>query len=210
MLRPSPNAKILGFILDSNLTFEKHVSAIVQRCYATLSGLAKFSRQLPQEVKKLIIEALVFPHITYCATVWAACDATQRKRIQKIINYAARIVKCCRRHQHITPHLAELNWPRVERLVTERDLAMTYRLLNSTHAPSHLRDLLRRRDDVSERETRGSVAGLLQLPQVQRELARRSFSFRAVAGWNAAPADVRNASTPGAFRARMQKWRSAV
>ena len=209
-LRPTSNAKILGFILDSNLTFEKHVSIIVRRCYATLSGLAKFSRQLPQEVKKLIVEVLVFPHIMYCATVWAACNATQRKRIQKIINYAARIVKCCRRHQHITPYLTELDWPKVERLVTERDLAMTYRLLNSTYAPLHLRGLLRRRDEVSERETRGSVAGLLQLPQVNTELARRSFSFRAVACWNAAPGDVRSASTAGAFRARMRRWRSAV
>ena len=74
---------ILGFILDSNLTFEKHISVVVQRCYATLSGLAKFSRRLPLQVKKLIIEALVFPHIMYCATVWAGCNKTQRKRVQK-------------------------------------------------------------------------------------------------------------------------------
>ena len=66
VIRPTSKAKILGFILDSNLTFENHISAIVQRCYATLSGLAKFARRLPQ-VKKLIIEALVFPHIHHFA-----------------------------------------------------------------------------------------------------------------------------------------------
>ena len=152
----------------------------MQRCYATLSGLAKFSRRLPLQVKKLIIEAPVFPHIMYCATVWAGCNKTQRKRVQKIINYGARIVKCCRRHERVTPHLTELEWPRVDRLVTERDPVMMHRLLNSVHAPACLRNLLQYRECVSVRETRGSLAGQLQLPRVRTELARRSFGFRAV------------------------------
>ena len=206
MLHPTSSAKILGFILDSNLTFEKHISVVVQRCYATLSGLAKFSRRLPLQVKKLIIEALVFPHIMYCATVWAGCNKTQRKRVQKIINYGARIVKCCRRHGRVTPHLTELEWPRVDRLVTERDLVMMHRLLNSAHAPACLRNLLQYRECVSVRETRGSLAGQLQLPRVRTELARRSFGFRAVTCWNGAPGDMRGAGTVKAFHTQMQKW----
>ena len=205
-LRPSSSAKILGFILDSNLTFEKHISAVVQRCYAILSGLAKFSRQLPKEVKKLLIEALVFPHIMYCATVWAGCNTTQRKRIQKIINYGARIVKGCRRHEHITPHLIELEWPKVDRLVSERDLIMVHRLLNSENAPEYLSRLFQYREQVSVRDTRGSVAGLLQLPRVRTELARRSFNFRAATKWNDAPSDVRDASTLRGFHTQMRRW----
>ena len=146
---PSQSAKILGILVDSNLTFEKHVSAITQRCYATLSGLSKFSHRLPEPVKKFIIEALVFPHILYCATVWAGCNATQRKRVQKIINHSARIVKCCRRRDRMTPVLRGLEWPKVDEVITERDLVMVHRLLYSVHAPVSLRDLLSYREDVS-------------------------------------------------------------
>ena len=206
VLRPSPSAKILGFILDSNLTFEKHISVVVQHCYATLSGLAKFSRRLPKQVKKLIVEALVFPHIVYCATSWAGCNATQRSRVEKIINYGARIVNCASRREHITPHLAELEWPRVDCIISERDLVMVHRLLNSPDAPVCLRELLQYREQVSARETRGSVAGLLQLPRVHTELGRRSFRFRAAARWNEAPNDVRDAGTVSGFRTRMRKW----
>ena len=125
-LHPSSNAKILGFTLDSNLSFEKHVSTMTQRCYATLSGLSKFTYRLPEEVKKFLIESLVFPHILYCATVWAGCNATQRKRIQKIIYHSARIVKCCRRQERMTPVLCALKWPKVDELVAERDLVMVH------------------------------------------------------------------------------------
>ena len=148
VLRPSPCAKILGFMLDSNLTFEKHISVIVQRCYATLSGLAKFSRRLPKQVKKLIVEALVFPHIMYCATVWAGCNATQRKRVQKTTNYGARIVSSASLREHITPHRIELEWPSVDRLVSERDMLMVRHLLHRPDAPVCLRELLQYREQA--------------------------------------------------------------
>ena len=203
---PSQSAKILGISVDSNLTFEKHVSAITQRCYATLSGLSKLSHRLPEPVKKFIIEALVFPHILYCATVWAGCIATQRKRVQKIINHSARIVKCCRRRDRMTPVLRGLEWPKVDEVITERDLVMVHRLLYSVHAPVSLRDLLSYREDVSARETRASAAGLLHMPRVRTEHARRSFCSRSTTKWNEAPCDVRSAGSVAVFRTRIKEW----
>ena len=96
-LHPAHKVTVLGVVLDKSLTFEDHISVVIRRCYATLGGLSKMSRRLPEEVKKLLIESLVFPHILYCATVWAGCNLTQRKRLQKVINHSVRIVKNLRR-----------------------------------------------------------------------------------------------------------------
>ena len=85
---------------------------------------------------------------------------------------------------------------------------MAHRLLNSDEAPASLRELLQYREHVSVRETRGSVAGLLQLPRVRTELARRSFAFRAAAKWTEMPCDVRDAGTVREFRTRLRKWLS--
>ena len=206
MIHPSESAKILGIILDSNLTFEKHVSVIRKRCYATLSGLSKFTHRLPEEVKKLLIEALVFPHILYCATVWAGCNVTQKKRVQKIINHSARIVKCCRRQERMTPVLRGLKWPKVDELVAERDLVMMHRLLYSMHAPLCLKDFICYRENVSVRETRATAAGLLHGPRVRTEHARRSFCVRSTAKWNESPCEVRDARSVAVFRSRMREW----
>ena len=65
-IHPSPSAKVLGVTVHSNLTFEAHISSVIRRCYATMGSLAKLARSLPEEVKKMIIEALVFPHLAYC------------------------------------------------------------------------------------------------------------------------------------------------
>ena len=113
-VRPSPTVKIIGVVLDCDLRWEAHLSQVVRRCYATLSGLAKLSNKLPSSVKQLIVEALVFPHILYCITVWGGCTKLQKHRNQKVMNPAARIVTCSRRRDHVTPLLSLLNWQSVD------------------------------------------------------------------------------------------------
>ena len=84
-IQPSPVVKVLGMSIDRGLSFEPHISSVIRRCYATLGGLSKMTVKLPESVKRLIVEALIFPHLQYCSTVWAGCNATQRHRLQKKI-----------------------------------------------------------------------------------------------------------------------------
>ena len=72
--------------------------------------------------KKLLIEALVFPHIRYCLAVWGGCGVGERRRVRKAINFGARIVTGIGRRDHISPALAELGWPNVEEMAMDRDL----------------------------------------------------------------------------------------
>ena len=167
-------------------------------------------RRLPEEVKKLLIECLVFPHILYCTTVWAGCNLTQRKRLQKVINHSARIVKGLRRFEHITPHLNELKWPTLEQIVMERDVAMLHRTIYSPHASDSLRDQTKYRSEISERETRASMAGSLQLPRVKTEHGRRSYPYRAVATWNRTNVAVREARTWYLSRKEFRSWMNAA
>ena len=82
-IEPSLDAKILGTVIDSLLSWDKQISQITSRCYCILVGLAKLRHKVPRETKKLLVEALVFHHMQYCLTAWAGCNVTQGKRIQK-------------------------------------------------------------------------------------------------------------------------------
>ena len=156
---------------------------MARRCYHVLVGLSKLRHKLPYETKKTLIEALMFPYITYCCTVWGGCTATQRRRIQKAINFAARIVSGLARHDHISPALEDLGWRRFDGILEERDVAMIGRLI-SPDAPPALADLVRRRSDISVRQTRGAVGDQLELPKIRTKRARRSYYYRAVSSWN--------------------------
>ena len=139
-IRLSPAVKVFGVTVYSNITFEAQISSVIRRCYATMGGLAKLARSLSGQVKKMIIEALVFPQLSYCITVWAGITAKQKHRIEKVINHCAQIVKGMIRSDHVSPLLRSLRWPRVDQLVIERDLAFMHWLLFHEQASASLRE----------------------------------------------------------------------
>ena len=73
-IHPSTSVKVLGMAVDCNLTWVSHVSLVVRRCYAIISGLSKMSHRLSFDVKMFLVEAPVFPHILYllsdCMCIW--------------------------------------------------------------------------------------------------------------------------------------------
>ena len=182
-ISPSPHAKILGIMVDSALSWEKQVSQVTRLCYCVLVGLSKLRHKIPRETKRLLVEALVFPHIHYCLTAWGGCNLTQRKRIQKIINFGARVVSGQHRRAHISPTIQTLCWPSFEEMIKARDIAVVERLLSDS-LPATLATCLSRRAQVSSRQTRGTRADMLDLPRVKTEAAKRSFPYRTAKVWN--------------------------
>ena len=55
--------------------------------------------------------------------------ATQMARLQKVQNFAARIVANLRRTDHVSATLSELGWPTVERMVADADMALIRQLM---------------------------------------------------------------------------------
>lgn len=193
-IKPSHSVKILGVTVDSHLSWEPHISVIVRRCYGLLIGLARMRYRLPTETKRLLVEALVFPHVRYCLAVWGGCTATQKRRVQKALNFGARIVHNIGYRERVTPVLRELKWLRVDDMVCERDVMLLRNILTADPAPEMLRECIVRRSDVSSRSTRASTDELLQLPRVRTEFSRRSFLSRAAGAWNGLPSEVRAAA----------------
>ena len=181
---PSDCVKVLGVTIDSHLTWEGHISTIVARCNCILVSLARLRHKLPKCTRRLLIQALVFPHITYCLTVWGSCTAAQRNRVQKLIHFGARIVAGLSRRDHVTPVMHELGWKTVDQFICDRDIAAMHRVLDESSPTNILRQQIVLPSDVSLRQTRAAEDGHLQLPRVRTEFARRAFMYRAVAAWN--------------------------
>jgi len=81
-IEPRPTVKVLGVLLDQQLSWEHHVSMVVRRCNAIIASLYKVRHHFTMEVLKLLIQLHVFPHILYCLSVWgelpsAVCTASK-------------------------------------------------------------------------------------------------------------------------------------
>ena len=131
--------RLLGVTIDSCLSWDAHIGQIIKKCNAILISLYRFRHHFNQETLKLLIETHVFPHILYCISVWGGAAKNQLFRIQKVINFGARIVLGVRRRDRIGPALASLGWARIEQLVREKDLLKIYKALHYQLYPLSIR-----------------------------------------------------------------------
>ena len=100
-LESREEVKSLGVVIDKCLTWEKHVKSVSNRCFGTLIGLANAKHVIPPEVLPRLIDSLVMSQIRYCIQVYGSAGPTVLGKIQKVLNFAARIVSRRRKYDHI-------------------------------------------------------------------------------------------------------------
>uniref|UniRef100_A0A8D8MH79 Uncharacterized protein n=1 Tax=Cacopsylla melanoneura TaxID=428564 RepID=A0A8D8MH79_9HEMI len=64
-------ARNLGVYVDNKLSWESHVIEVRKRVCYSLHTLSRFRKVFPKELKKRLIEALVFPIFDYCDVVYS-------------------------------------------------------------------------------------------------------------------------------------------
>ena len=110
VLLPAEHIQFLEVLLDQHLTMEKQTARVVKRCFGILITLRKISFTLPKSILKTLVQSVVFPHLTYCLPAGAPPTISLRRRIDKVINFATRVVMKKRKFDHITESKKELGW----------------------------------------------------------------------------------------------------
>ena len=200
----SNTIRMLGVTVDQLLSWDQHISVVVRRCYCILLSLNRFRRHFSTEALITIIRAHVFSQILYCLPLWGGASQQQLYRIQKVINFAARVVTGVKRRDHITPALDSLHWSRIGQLVEERDCLKVYHALHDDNAPAAMQSLFTRRSEVATRETRLTCTEQLHLPKVRLSATQKFFSYRAAASWNTLPREAQNAPSLRAFKTALR------
>ena len=62
--------KFLGLTLDSNLNWKKHSDNITNKWSQIIGILNRLEQILPQNIKIMLYNALLLPHINYCLVTW--------------------------------------------------------------------------------------------------------------------------------------------
>ena len=132
-LQSTDEVKNLGVIMDKNLTWESHIKHVTDRCFGILIGLANVKHVLPREVLPRLIDSLVMSHVRYCVQVYGSAGSGSLDKIQKIFNFAARILCNRRKFDRISDVLTNLEWLTSKQFVDHSDLCMLHKLSQNGH-----------------------------------------------------------------------------
>ena len=186
------SVKNFGLTLDCHLTMNAHVSKIARTCYFELRRLASIRRFLKSTATATLVSAFVLSRIDYCNSLLFGSTHDVTYQLQRIQNYAARVILCLPMSSSITIHLKSLHWLPVKVRSTYKIACLCYHCQSST-APSYITDMLHRKP-LHTRNTRSSsytLPLLNRLAHSKATLGDRSFSSASSSVWNSIPNNVR-------------------
>ena len=95
-----------------------HIDGVSQKCTGMLIALMHARHVIPRSVLKQVIEALVISVLRYCLSVYGSCGETQLQRLQKVVNFCARVVSDRMRRDSVSAVIKQLKWLTAKQLVT--------------------------------------------------------------------------------------------
>ena len=128
-----------------------HVSNIAQTCYFELRCLASIRRFLTSTAT---VSAFVLSKIDFCSSLLFGSTHDVTSHLQRIQNYAARVILRLPKSSSITIHLKSLHWLPVKVRSTYKIACLCYHCHSST-APSYVTGMQHRKP-LHTRNTRSS------------------------------------------------------
>ena len=159
----------LGVTIDKNLNWIKHIESTVAKCCGILIGLASAKHVLPSCVLSRIIDSLVFSHLRYCVQVYSNATNCHLQQIQKVFNFAARVISGRRKFEHVSDVTRALGWLSARDL---NDICLLHRIITQEQ-PTSIASHIKRNHQVMSRATRQS--DLLAVPLAAPDTARERF-----------------------------------
>ena len=196
----------LGIFIDADLVMRTHVLKTVSRCFAVLRQLRSIRHSVPATTFQTLIVSLVLSRLDYGNAVLAGLHAYLFRRLQSVMNAAARLIYGLRRSDHISDALISLHWFRAQERVRFKTAVLSHK---ATHgiAPSSLSQLVRVADLPGRRSLRSARTNRLLVPSVKLStVGGRAFPVAGLTIWNGLSDNMISAPSLSTFRQRLKHF----
>ena len=143
-----------------------------------------------------------------CYAQLYVCKKSSIQCLQRLQNYAARVICKVSKYGHITPILKELHWLPVLARIEYKLLTLAFKCVHDK-APKYLSELILRR--VPSRPGLRSLNNIsLFVPKTisraDKSTADRAFSSSTFKLWNTLPSEIRNTRTIIDFKRKVKTF----
>ena len=199
---PSKYVKNLGVYMDNFMVFDKHIDETYKKTMGILMYLNRIKNKLTLEMRTSIVQSLALSHINYCIKIWGTAGITQLQRIQKLQNFAAKIVMGnARKYDHATPIINSLQWLKVKQKLLFEISIFIYKILNG-HLPGWLLALTTV-GEISLVQTRQQHK--LIVPRTTTITGERNLAIRGPKLWNDLPQEIKSAPSFFTFKKKLKE-----
>ena len=194
----------MGIFLDSELSMNFQISNLSKAVYLEIRRLKQISKFVSESCLKTLAASFILSRLDYCNALYKNLNKYQIEQIQKLQNFAAKVVLSKSIYEHVTPCLIELHWLLVYYRIDYKIAVLTFKCLYGL-APEYLSDLIEEYQPT--RQLRSANQKLLKKKVVNFvRLGEKSFSFSAPEVWNSLPLFLRNETSLEVFKKNLKTF----
>jgi len=198
----SPSARNLGVKFDSYMSMHDQVNSVCSSAFFHLRNISAIRKCLDKESTVTLVHALVTARLDTCNSLLYGVPVLMLKKLQRVQNFAARIICGIRKTEHITPSLKSLHWLPIDKRIQFKILLIVFKCLNG-QSPNYLAELLL--PYAPKRELRSRGHHLLTVPRTNlKSYGDRAFSRAGPKLWNALPDGIRSCQSVEAFKSKLK------
>ena len=199
------NDKVLGIIIDHNLTRSQHVDKVCEKITTNLWLLARIKEFLTVPHRVQFYKSYIQPHIDYCNTVWGGTSQINLNRIFRLQKRACKIILDYN-VEDILESMEELKILNVfDRLYLRRAKFM-YKVCKN-ECPPYINELFH------ERKPNENLPALRSLsehsfvtPGPHKEIFKQSLAYSGPIIWNSLPSSLKSLDSTHKFHSALIKW----
>jgi len=179
------------------------VARTVSTCFAILRQLRSIRRSVPRPVLQKLVVSLVLSRLDYGNARLVGIPMYQLKRLQSVLNAAARLVFSSPRGDHVSPLLRQLHWLKAPERIQYKLAVLVYKCLNGM-ALSYLADEFLQPADLTTRTRLRSASSLFIRRTRLSTVGDQAFPVAAARVWNSLPRHVISAPSLSVYCSRLK------
>ena len=160
----------LGVMFDECITWKPHVAKIAGKVSAVVGTINKLKRFLPQNILKMIYNALVLPHINYGLLLWGQ----NLGRIFKLQKWAMRAITCSKYNAHTEPIFSKQKLLKIEDIHKIALLKFFHRYTNNA-LPKYFDNFFEQKFPTHDHDTRNKNEPIP--PDLKKESTKNCLRF---------------------------------
>ena len=135
-LVPCESAENLGIVLDSLLSFKSHIDSIVKICNFHIRNLCMIKGFVNRIYLVTLVHSLIVSKVGYCNSLFIGFPNVILKKVQSVLNRAARLIFSLPPRVPTTSLLIELHWLPLKARIECKICFITFKALKFNH-PSY-------------------------------------------------------------------------
>ena len=197
-VKPTDTIKNLGAFFDVHMSMNSHINNVSRTVTFHLRNISRIRRYIDQSTCHHAVRSLILSRLDYCNGLLSSLPKLHVNRLQRLQNWAARLVFEVGRSHSAQPLINSLHWLPIQQRIIFKLLLYVYKSLHHL-APNYLSNCLTLY--TPSRNLRSSNDNLrLNYPITRVQAGDRTFTVAASKGWNNLPMSIRQSASIDIFK----------